>query len=82
VNNKEHLSNNVQGDIKMQQRILRLPEVINRTGLSRSSIYLMISKNQFPSQINLGERMMGFLEEDVNIWIDERVKASRPSEAQ
>jgi len=62
----------------MQQRILRLPEVISRTGLSRSSIYLKISKNEFPSQINLGERMMGFLEEDVNIWIDERVKASRP----
>jgi len=62
----------------MQQRILRLPEVISRTGLSRSSIYLKISKNEFPSQINLGERMMGFLEEDVNTWIDERVKASRP----
>jgi len=62
----------------MQQRILRLPEVISRTGLSRSSIYLKISKNEFPSQINLGERMMGFLEKDVNTWIDERVKASRP----
>jgi len=61
----------------MQQRILRLPEVMNRTGLSRSSIYLMISKNDFPSQILLGERMMGFLEEDVNTWIEERVKSSR-----
>jgi prophage regulatory protein len=66
----------------MQQRILRLPEVINRTGLSRSSIYLKISKNEFPSQINLGERMMGFLEGDINKWIDERIKASRPGEVQ
>jgi len=66
----------------MQQRILRLPEVINRTGLSRSSIYLMISKNDFPSQILLGERTIGFVEQDINNWIDERIKASRPSEAQ
>ena len=62
----------------MQQRILRLPEVISRTGVSRSSIYLKISKNEFPSQIILGERMMGFLESDVDEWIDERIKASRP----
>jgi prophage regulatory protein len=61
----------------MQQKILRLPEVLNRTGLSRSSIYLKISKNEFPSQIILGERTIGFLEQEVSQWIDDRIKDSR-----
>ncbi len=66
----------------MQKSIIKLPEVIKRTSLSRSSIYLKISKGEFPKQISLSERSIGFIEDEVNGWIDERIKASRPSEVQ
>ena len=57
--------------------ILRLPTVKARTGLSRSSIYLRVSQGRFPSPIRLGDRAVGWLEEDVHGWIAERIRASR-----
>lgn len=56
------------------QVIIRLPEVIKRTGLSRSTIYLRLKDNQFPKPIPLGARAIGWLEEDVDSWIDSCVK--------
>lgn len=61
----------------MTNIILRLPAVLDRTGLSRSTIYLMISKNKFPKAISLGDRAVGWLEEDVNSWLMQRIDASR-----
>jgi len=66
----------------MSKVILRLNATLAKTGLSRSVLYSKISKGEFPKQINLSERSIGFLEDEVNGWIDERVRASRPSEAQ
>jgi len=63
----------------MSYKILRLPSVKARIKLSRSTIYLLISKGQFPSPISLGERAVGWLEEDIENWIAEKVKASRTS---
>lgn len=59
------------------QNILRLPTVKQRTGLSRSTIYSLISKGNFPKQIKLGERAVGWLNDDINNWIDEQINASR-----
>ena len=51
-------------------RIIRLSEVIKKTGLSRSTIYTLIKEdNEFPKQIPLASRSMGFLESEVNAWI-------------
>jgi len=61
----------------MRHNLIKLPNVIQRTGLSRSSIYLKISKGEFPKQINLSERSIGFIESEIDNWIDERIKASR-----
>jgi len=57
--------------------ILRLPAIKARTGLSRSTIYLRISKNEFPVPISLGGRAVGWLEEDVENRLDEKIEASR-----
>jgi prophage regulatory protein len=62
---------------QVSERILRLPEVMERTGLGRSSIYLNISENTFPKQISLGERSVGWLESEINAWIAQRITASR-----
>jgi prophage regulatory protein len=61
----------------MSHKILRLPTVKQTTGLSRSTIYLRISKNEFPTPISLGGRAVGWLETDINNWLSEKVEASR-----
>lgn len=63
------------------QNILRLPTVKERTGLSRSTIYLLISKGSFPKQIKLGERAVGWLDEDVNKWINQQILFSQSSQS-
>jgi prophage regulatory protein len=53
-----------------QNRIIRLHEVIRRVGLSRSSIYQYIQKGMFPKQIPIGARAVGWLEAEIDLWID------------
>lgn len=57
--------------------ILRLPEVMKLTGLSRSSIYAKIDEGDFPQQINLGARSVGWLASEVEAWIISRIETSR-----
>ena len=59
--------------------IYRLPDVIARTGLSRSAIYDLAAKGQFPQQINLGPRTVGWVESEVMEWIEARINDSRAS---
>jgi prophage regulatory protein len=54
--------------------ILRLPAVKARTGLSRSSIYAMMSEGDFPTQISLGKRAIGFVESEIDAWIFQRIE--------
>ncbi len=61
----------------MSHKILRLPTVKELTGLSRSTIYLRVSKNEFPAPISLGGRAVGWLEYEVNTWLAEKIEASR-----
>jgi len=68
---------NALGGVNMTNIILRLPAVLDRTGLSRSTIYLMISKNKFPNAISLGDRAVGWLEADINHWLEQKIEASR-----
>lgn len=60
-------------------KIIRLPEVIKRTGLSRSSIYLRISQNLMPKPVSLGGRAVGWLESSIESWIQEQVNKSTES---
>jgi prophage regulatory protein len=57
--------------------ILRLPEVKKSTGLSRSTIYLRISQGTFPKPVSLGGRAVGWLEAEIQEWLQRRVDASR-----
>ncbi|MDR3734679.1 MAG: AlpA family transcriptional regulator [Acidobacteriaceae bacterium] len=61
----------------MSNSILRLPAVIARTGLSRSSIYLRISSEAFPKPVLLGARAVGWVESEVEDWIHQRIESSR-----
>lgn len=61
------------------QRILRCRQVLARTGLSRSTLYALIGRGEFPSALRLSERSVGWLEHDVAQWIEARSRVSRPN---
>jgi prophage regulatory protein len=61
----------------MAHTILRLPAVKASTGLSRSTIYLRVSEGTFPKPVSLGGRAVGWLEEEVQSWLAQRIAASR-----
>ena len=60
--------------VNVSERFLRLKEVINRTGLSRSTIYLRMKKGTFPKQVNLGPRTVGWLESEIDAWIGDCIE--------
>ena len=62
----------------MTNAILRLPQVKDLTGLSRSTIYLMIKQGKFRKPIQLGTRSVGWLQSDIEEFISERIRARRP----
>lgn len=60
----------------MTDSILRLPAVMARTGLARSTIYLRMSEGTFPPQVSIGARAVGWLESAINGWIASLVEQS------
>lgn len=58
-------------------KILRLQAVIEKTGLSRSCIYDYIQKNRFPKPISIGDRSVGWVESEIDHWINQRIRQSR-----
>lgn len=61
----------------MATKLERLPEVRDRTGLSRAGIYKAIREGRFPAQIKIGERASAWDSEAVDTWIAERIAASK-----
>lgn len=61
---------------QQENRILRLQDVIARTGLSRSSIYSFIRDKKFPQHIRLGTRSVGWHSSEVDAWVASRVPAA------
>ena len=59
------------GEIIMQ-KIYRLKNVIEVTGMSRSTIYRLMDQDKFPKPIKLTQRIIGFLEEDIDQGIQNR----------
>lgn len=55
-------------------RIIRLKEVMDLTGLARSTIYKFVSVDLFPKPISLGDRCVGWLESEVYDWILIKIK--------
>ncbi|MXX71556.1 MAG: AlpA family transcriptional regulator [Gemmatimonadetes bacterium] len=58
-------------------RFLRLPEVMKRTGLSRSTIYVRLAAGRFPRPVALGMRAVGWIEAEIEEWVAERIAESR-----
>jgi prophage regulatory protein len=65
------------GGANMASTFLRLPDVKARTGLSRSTIYLRVSEGKFPSPVALGGRAVGWVEAELDNWIEDQIATSR-----
>ncbi len=65
----------------MPHTILRFPEVKKSTGLSRSTIYLRVAEGTFPKRVSLGGRAVGWLEAEVQDWLQRRIDARRKATA-
>jgi prophage regulatory protein len=60
------------GDHASGDTLIRIREVISRTGLGRTSIYVMAKKGTFPRPVKLGPRASGWSRAAVNSWIESR----------
>jgi len=59
----------------MANTILRLPDVKQKTGQSRSTIYDKVQRGEFPAPVKIGERAVGWVEAEVDAWVRDRIKA-------
>lgn len=55
-------------------RIIRLKEVIDVTGLARSTVYKYVTDGSFPKPVSLGDRSVGWVENEVHEWILARIE--------
>ena len=56
-----------------EHRILRLPQVIEKTGFKRSHIYNLMRAGKFPLALRLGERAVGWDSVEVDAWVAGRL---------
>lgn len=62
----------------MGETLLRLPDVMSRTGLSRSAVYAL---EGFPKPVKLSGRAVAWVRSEVDAWIQETIKANRNTES-
>ncbi len=67
----------VNSGVVKSVRIVRLKEVVRRTGVSRSRLYELMKAGLFPQRLKLGLRAVGWLESDVEAWIQARIPLHR-----
>ncbi len=59
------------------ERLLRRPEVLRRTGLSRTSMYRLIQQGGFPSPVQLSAKSVAWPASAIDAWIASRIAAGR-----
>jgi prophage regulatory protein len=57
----------------MARTLLRMPEVIRRTGSSTTDIYTGMKNGTFPKSVPIGRRSVGWVDEEVDDWIERRI---------
>ena len=61
------------------EKFLRLPAVEDRTGLKRAQLYSLSRDGLFPRPIKIGSRSSAWLQSEVELWMETRVRESRSS---
>lgn len=63
----------------MGKRLIRIGEVCNTVGLSRSKVRLMVREGEFPKHIQLTATTVAWDFDQVQAWIQQRLAVSRPA---
>ncbi|WP_227369343.1 MULTISPECIES: helix-turn-helix transcriptional regulator [Halomonadaceae] len=58
----------------MSMKLIRIKDVMDRTGLARSTIYKYISEGKFPRPIKLGARAVAWVETEIDGWIQASIE--------
>lgn len=66
-----------QTEVSTPDRILRLPEVVRRCGLSKPTIYRRMREGQFPPRLDLGGRAVGWRAREVEAWCERLAEPTR-----
>jgi prophage regulatory protein len=61
----------------MRKTLIKLPEVMRRTGCGKAWIYRLIQQNRFPASVKIGARSVAFIESEIDEWISLRIAESR-----
>ena len=75
---REAKNGNIESPIAVV--VLRLRQVIQATGLARSSIYTLMQSGEFPKSIRLSARSVGWRSDEVAQWIEDRTEISNKLE--
>ena len=59
------------------QSLIRLPEVLKRTGFGKAWIYRLIKDGKFPAPVKIGTRAVAFVESEIDAWIQSVIETSR-----
>jgi len=68
-------------EISDRKRIIRKPELLNIIGLSDPTIWRMEKNGDFPKRMRLGGNSCGWLESEINQWIEERLAGRHAADA-
>ena len=54
-------------------KLIRLKQVMECTGLARSTVYKFIAEGNFPKPVKLGVRVAAWVESEINDWVNARI---------
>lgn len=57
-------------------RVIRFPELYRKVGLCRSQVWRLEKEGDFPKSIQLGKNSKGWIESDIDAWLQERKAAA------
>ena len=63
-------------------KILKLKQVTEKAAISRSSLYAKVKQGKFPAPVKLGERASGWIEDEIDEWIEQRIQARQQNNVQ
>jgi prophage regulatory protein len=59
----------------MAKRLIRLPEVLDKTGSNTCAIYAGMKAGTFPKNVPIGKKSVGWVEDEIDQWISDRIAA-------
>ena len=62
-------------------KILNVNQVLELTGFSRTTLYDQMRQSRFPAPIHLTSRRIGWPEDEITLWIEQKISARNAAHA-